>query len=240
MSDEYQVRRDIDRLIAFLNSLEQQFGLDYDDIIAMLATNYHKKSEVYDTSETYSKEEIDALIEGGEGGDLSNYYTKAQIDAILSSYVTIDYLNSNYALKNHTHSEYVTQSDFSDLSDTVDNKVDKITGKGLSEADFTSAEKTKLANIENGANKTIVDSSLSSTSSNPVQNQTINTALNGKANLNHSHVISDVTDLQNELNSLDGKIASKQDMGDCITSIELVPKSEDATGAIRLYYGDET
>ena len=31
----------------------------------------------------------------------------------------------------------------------------------------------------------------------------------------------------------------KQDIGDCITSIDLVPKSSDNTGAIRLYYGDE-
>lgn len=35
------------------------------------------------------------------------------------------------------------------------------------------------------------------------------------------------------------QMANKQDVGDCITSIELVPKSDDDTGAIRLYYGDE-
>lgn len=34
----------------------------------------------------------------------------------------------------------------------LDGKVDKITGKGLSEADFTSAEKTKLGGIANNAN----------------------------------------------------------------------------------------
>lgn len=203
MSDEYQVRRDIDRLIAFLNSLEQQFGLSSDEIAILLA------KDVYDTSQVYKKEEVDELIEEGGGGDLSNYYTKSEINAILSSYVTIDYLNTNYALKTHTHSEYVTQSDFSDLSDTVDNKVDKITGKGLSEADFTSAEKTKLANIENGANKTIVDSSLSSTSSNPVQNQVINTALNGKADINHNHTISNVTDLQSALDNKVDKVTGK-------------------------------
>lgn len=38
---------------------------------------------------------------------------------------------------------------------------------------------------------------------------------------------------------IDTQIASKQDVGDCITSIVLVPKSSDNTGAIRLYYGDE-
>lgn len=39
--------------------------------------------------------------------------------------------------------------------------------------------------------------------------------------------------------AINTKIGSKQDKGDCVTSIELVPKSQDATGAIKLYYGDE-
>lgn len=47
-----------------------------------------------------------------------------------------------------------------------------------------------------------VDSALSSTSVNPVQNKVINSALNGKANSSHSHSISDVSNLQS---SLDGK-----------------------------------
>jgi len=38
---------------------------------------------------------------------------------------------------------------------TVGNKVDKVTGKGLSTEDYTAAEKTKLAGIEAGANKYI-------------------------------------------------------------------------------------
>ena len=48
-------------------------------------------------------------------------------------------------------------------------------------ASFTTALKTKLDGIETGANKTIVDASLSSTSTNPVQNKAIYTALNLKA-----------------------------------------------------------
>lgn len=48
-------------------------------------------------------------------------------------------------------------------------------------------DKIKLDGIAEGANKTIVDSSLSSTSTNPVQNKVVNSALNGKANINHNH-----------------------------------------------------
>ena len=55
---------------------------------------------------------------------------------------------------------------------------------------LTDSEKTKLDGIAAGANKTTVDSALSSTSTNPVQNKVINTALSGKANTNHSHDLS--------------------------------------------------
>lgn len=58
-----------------------------------------------------------------------------------------------------------------------DNKVDKVAGKGLSTNDYTTTEKNKLAGIDTGANKTVVDSSLSTTSTNPVQNKVVNTAI---------------------------------------------------------------
>ena len=45
------------------------------------------------------------------------------------------------------------------------------------DSNFTAAEKTKLANIETEANKTIVDSALSSSSTNPVQNKVVKEAL---------------------------------------------------------------
>lgn len=51
--------------------------------------------------------------------------------------------------------------------------VGKVTGKGLSTNDYTSSEKDKLANIESQANRTIVDSALDNTSTNPVQNKAI-------------------------------------------------------------------
>lgn len=54
------------------------------------------------------------------------------------------------------------------------------------EGRLTTAE-SKLSGIEAGANKTIIDSSLSSSSTNPVQNKIINNALNGKANTSHTH-----------------------------------------------------
>jgi len=43
-------------------------------------------------------------------------------------------------------------------------KVDKVSGKQLSTEDYTTAEKNKLAGIEEGANKTIINNTLTSTS----------------------------------------------------------------------------
>lgn len=66
---------------------------------------------------------------------------------------------TDYAAADHTHTDATTKT------------------SGL----MSSADKTKLDGIANGANKTTVDSSLSSSSTNPVQNKVINTALNQKA-----------------------------------------------------------
>lgn len=61
---------------------------------------------------------------------------------------------------------------------------------------FLSAEdKTKLNNLE----QITVDSTINATSTNPVQNKVINTALTGKANTNHTHSITNITNLQSQL-----------------------------------------
>lgn len=74
-------------------------------------------------------------------------------------------------------SDLTNDSNFATTTD-LDAKVDKVTGKGLSTNDYTTTEKDKLAAIEDGANKTVVDTALNSTSINPVQNKVINTKIN--------------------------------------------------------------
>ena len=81
-----------------------------------------------------------------------------------------------------------------------DTKVDKVSGKGLSTNDYTTDEKNKLAGIETGANKTVVDSSISSTSKNPVQNKVVNTALSNKVDKVSGKGLS-TNDLTNTLKS---------------------------------------
>lgn len=69
---------------------------------------------------------------------------------------------------------------WSNLRTILTGKVDKVDGKGLSTEDFTAAEKTKLSGIERGATKTVIDTALSGTSTNPVQNKVAKSAIDGK------------------------------------------------------------
>lgn len=155
---------------------------------------------------TYLKDELDNLLNGKadsnhEHGDL--YYTENEIDTQMDTKVdkvtgkglsTEDFTtaekNKLANLENTTvdaaldaTSENPVQN--STIYSALNGKVDKVNGKGLSTEDFTTAEKSKLANLEN----TTVDSALSTTSENPVQNKVIKNALD-----NHSHSAGDVTD----------------------------------------------
>lgn len=92
----------------------------------------------------------------------------------------------------------------------LDNKVDKESGKVLSTNDYTTAEKTKLAGIEEGANKTVIDTELSLSSTNAIQNsavagsiKTLDTSLGNTqtlvAAINNNYVKStDFTDLSDD------------------------------------------
>ena len=52
---------------------------------------------------------------------------------------------------------------------------------------MTTSDRSKLNGIASGATKVTVDSTLSSISTNPVQNKVINSALEGKSNTGHTH-----------------------------------------------------
>lgn len=71
----------------------------------------------------------------------------------------------------------------------LDNKVDKISGKGLSTEDFTTSAKNKLAGIETGATKnTVVQSTGSSTTSVMSQNAVTNELSNKQDKISNGYV----------------------------------------------------
>ena len=145
--------------------------------------NYYKKSD------TYSKEEIAELI-----GNI-NKLTSEIVESLPTENISTStiYLIKEGDTNNYKQYMYISGA-WAQLSDTnidlsgyakltdLDTKVDKIDGKGLSTNDFTNVLKSKLDGIAEGANKTVVDAELSTTSLNPVQNAVVTTKINTLAN----------------------------------------------------------
>lgn len=103
-----------------------------------------------------------------------------------------------------------TNGEISRIDNALGTKVDKVTGKGLSSNDFTSAEKEKLANIDQRANRIIVDNELNPQSTNPVQNAVICTEFYTK---------DDIIDLLNSIETGHGKLLTiyiEEETGDLI------------------------
>ena len=112
---------------------------------------------------------------------------------------------SKFAAKNHSHSNATTNS-----------------------AGFmSSSDKVKLDGVSTGANRTIVDSTLSSTSVNAIQNKAVKAALDGKAASSHTHPTAQITGLDA---ALSGKASAshKHDAGDITSGI--LPIGRGGTG----------
>lgn len=149
-----------------------------------------------------SQEALNALSNTVEGqgsaiGGLDTRLTTAEgeIDTLQSDLARVE---ENVATKasqealnalSNTVKDKVDQSEYNGLANTVSghttaienltsNKVDKNGTDRL----MTVAEGNKLAGIEEGATKTIIDEALSTTSVNPVQNKVITTQLNSIGN----------------------------------------------------------
>lgn len=95
------------------------------------------------------------------------------------------------------------------VKNSLDNKVDKVNGKGLSTNDYDNVAKAKVDGLANVAltgsyndltNKPSIseqidiDTTLNVNSNNAVTNSAITTALNNKANSTHSHTKNQITD----------------------------------------------
>lgn len=108
--------------------------------------------------------------------DTESNWSKATTFIPKQGEIIIYDIDSNHSYERFKIGDGITKVNNLPFADA--NKVDKVSGKSLSTNDYTTAEKNKLAGIAEGANKTIVDSALSSTSTDPVQNKVVNAAIN--------------------------------------------------------------
>ena len=164
-------------------------------------------------------EEVGSIV------DLSAYYTSSQIDSILKNYYTGAEGDAKFAPLSGYNALTNTVSE---LSTTVDDKVSKIAGKDLSTNDFTDAYKTKLDNIQDEANKVIVDSTVTSTSTNPVESKAIYAELAKKADASSDGTIT-ATVFKGDL---EGNASSADSAQTAVTAGSAMKATQDADGNV--------
>lgn len=121
-------------------------------------------------------------------------YSNASIEAPL---LNVD-SNLSETSKNPVQNKVITSA--------LDKKVDKEVGKTLTSNDFTDELKDKLDSIEVDANKTVVDSELSDTSENPVENKVIAASLSDKVDKENGKGLSSndfTTELKDKLDEVE-------------------------------------
>ena len=178
----YYTKSEVDNLISTIPKFDIKVvqTLPSRDISPTTVYLVPSDSESSDVYKEYIYVNTNWELLGIQKSDLSNYYNKTEINNLLSAKVNSSDLStvatsgsyndlSNKPIIPTKTSDLTNDSNFissSDLSNNyynktqtdnlLDTKVDKVTGKGLSTEDYTTAEKTKLAGIESEANKTVV------------------------------------------------------------------------------------
>lgn len=190
--ERYYTETEID---AKVNNINSQIN----SLIGFTATIVNSLPSTGEVGVMYLKLNTSASVEGNIYDEyiwVNNKFEKigsTETTVDLSGYVTQTEMNTQLANKantNHSHT-----SDSINLEEGSDDDMWMyeygITRQSSVNCYVYDHEK-KLENIDDGANKTVVDSSLSSSSKNPVQNKVVNSALNGKSNTGHEHTSDEI------------------------------------------------
>lgn len=190
--ERYYTETEIDVKVNNINS-------QINSLIGFTATIVNSLPSTGEVGVMYLKLNTSASVEGNIYDEyiwVNNKFEKigsTETTVDLSGYVTQTEMNTQLANKakiNHGH-----------LSRDIEINPDVEDGMWASEYGinrqtdvncYVYDHEKKLENIDDGANKTVVDSSLSSSSKNPVQNKVVNSALNGKSNTGHEHTSDEI------------------------------------------------
>lgn len=190
--ERYYTETEID---AKVNNINSQIN----SLIGFTATIVNSLPSTGEVGVMYLKLNTSASVEGNIYDEyiwVNNKFEKigsTETTVDLSGYVTQTEMNTQLANKantNHSHT-----SDSIDLEEGGDDNMwmyEYGINRQSSVNGFVYDHEKKLENIDDGANKTVVDSSLSSSSKNPVQNKVVNSALNGKSNTGHEHTSDEI------------------------------------------------
>lgn len=190
--ERYYTETEIDVKVNNINS-------QINSLIGFTATIVNSLPSTGEVGVMYLKLNTSASVEGNIYDEyiwVNNKFEKigsTETTVDLSGYVTQTEMNTQLANKantNHSHT-----SDSIDLEEGSDDDM-WVYEYGINRQSFVNGfvydHEKKLENIDDGANKTVVDSSLSSSSKNPVQNKVVNSALNGKSNTGHEHTSDEI------------------------------------------------
>lgn len=102
---------------------------------------------------------------------------------------------------------------------------------------MSAADKAKLDGVVAGSNHVAVDAELSTTSTNPVQNKVIKSALDGKSNTGHKHVKADITDFPTSMPASDvpawAKAATKPSYSKAEVGLGNVDNTADSAKSVK-------
>ena len=189
------------------NDLNESQGKIYDKLKSI-----DEREPLIGTTNTLAVEQVKTAILAGRPvvisytdatyGELkfTNFAYSTVEDTIVSDMIAY-YSNHGYILceligTNQWSFKTTVIAERSDMSqfatkEYVDNGLDVKASKDVATTSanglMSSTDKAKLNGIAEGANRTTVDTALSTTSTNPVQNKVVKTALDGKASSSHTH-----------------------------------------------------
>lgn len=190
--ERYYTETEID---AKVNNINSQIN----SLIGFTATIVTSLPSTGEVGVMYLKLNTSASVEGNIYDEyiwVNNKFEKigsTETTVDLSGYVTQTEMNTQLANKANTNHSHTSDSiDLEEGSDDDRWMYEYGINRQSSVNGFVYDHEKKLENIDDGANKTVVDSSLSSSSKNPVQNKVVNSALNGKSNTGHEHTSDEI------------------------------------------------
>lgn len=211
--ERYYTETEIDVKVNNINS-------QINSLIGFTATIVNSLPSTGEVGVMYLKLNTSASVEGNIYDEyiwVNNKFEKigsTETTVDLSGYVTQTEMNTQLANKantNHTHdiASLPDETDMlghmeNDFYTALDTKANKTTATTSANGLMSKEDKSKLDGIATEANKTVVDSSLSSSSTNPVQNKIVTDALNGKADSNHTHDYISSTISETVFSNVDG------------------------------------
>lgn len=172
-------------------------GLSTNDLTNALKGNYDAAYTHSTSSHAPANAERNVIVGIKKNGTALTPDSSRNVDITVPTKVSELTNDSGYLTKHQDLSDYAKKSE-------VDGKVDKVTGKGLSTNDYTTADKNKLSGIAENANNYSLPVATSKALGGVKSGTDITVDASGNVSVNdnsHNHTVANVTGLQDVLDS---------------------------------------